>query len=596
MRRVSIGSEAGRNRWHSSSSVLHVCTTGEIGPASFIFFEAGQAWLLSKPIEVVQAQRVAEVWPALQRVEGLVEQGLTAAGYVAFEAAPAFDAAMQVQPANEMPLLWFALYRDAVQISLPNEDASPLEWTSSVGEEVYAAAAEAARRYTAQGDTYQVNLTFPFRAPWLGQPLPHFAARLAAQPSNLAAYIDLGRWQILSFSPELFFELDGSRIITRPMKGTRPRGRWREEDENLAQELAASPKERAENVMIADLLRNDLGRIAEQGSVNTQSLFAVEPYPTVWQLTSTVEAQTQASVPEIFRALFPCGSVTGAPKIRTMDIIRELEWGPRGVYCGAIGVWRPGRNARFNVAIRTVIVDAEQGVATYHTGSGITWDSEPASEWRECLQKTQLLREPAWNFSLLETMRFDGSRIVRMERHLARLAWSAGRFGWRIDVGDITAALAKAVEGQGPTRVRLQLGRDGGTAIMLSTPPEEKRMRVAIHAGPVSSGDLFLYHKTTRRHVYEEALAAHPDCDDVLLQNERGELTESCRANLVVTLNGVDYTPPLHCGLLPGCMRQELLEQGAIKERALLPQDLQAASRVRLVNSLRGWMEVDLVD
>jgi para-aminobenzoate synthetase/4-amino-4-deoxychorismate lyase len=562
----------------------------------------GAPGLLENPVAVVTAHSVAEVLPALRAIEQYVEQGYTAAGYMAYEAAPAFDPALSTHPTNDMPLLWFGIYTPSApsaepcEAPLPSGVPSPLAWQPQISAEAHASAVEHIRALIGAGDTYQVNLTFPCNAAWQGDALEHFSALCAAQSTPYAACINPGRWQVLSASPELFFELDGDTLTTRPMKGTRPRGRYPEEDAAIARALGESGKDLAENVMITDLLRNDLGRVAEVGSVRVPGLFSVERYPTVWQLTSTIEARTRASVPEIFGALFPCGSVTGAPKVRTMAIIRAIEAGPRGVYCGAIGWWAPGRRARFSVAIRTVVADVANGTAIYHTGSGITWDSQAGQEYAECLDKTAILSWRRPPFELLETLRFDGE-FALLERHLSRMAASAEYFGLPFDAARARAALDEAVAGlDGAWRVRLLSSEEGDfRAVAAPLAVIETPLRVGVAAQPVDSGDVFLFHKTTQRGVYERALKEHPKCDEVLLFNERGEITEGCWGNVVVTLEGRNYTPPVFCGLLAGCARGVLLEQGEIEERVILREDLARASRVRMVNSVRGWMEAQLV-
>jgi para-aminobenzoate synthetase/4-amino-4-deoxychorismate lyase len=422
-----------------------------------------------------------------------------------------------------------------------------------------------------------------------------------AQRSAFCAYVDPGEGRtIVSASPELFFRANGRELELRPMKGTRPRGRWPDEDRALAEELAASPKDRAENLMIVDLLRNDAGRVAEFGSVRVERLYQVERYETVHQMTSTLRARLRrdAGLADVFRALFPCGSVTGAPKVRTMQIIRELEPSPRGVYCGAIGFVSPGE-AVFSVGIRTLLLDAEAGTAELGVGSGITYDSDAAAEYRECWAKAAFVRlEPA-EFRLLETMLWepDGGWFL-LDGHLDRMAASAEYFGYAFDRDDAVRRLAAAARGfaRGPLRVRLRLDREGSMEIeaapRLSSP---EPARVAIAPEPVDSRDPLLYHKTTRRAEYDRRAASRPDCDDVLLVNERGELTESAIANLVVRLDGALWTPPLECGLLPGVFRAHLLARGEIRERVLYPADLARAEEVWLINSVRKWRRAEII-
>ncbi|HET9004491.1 MAG TPA: bifunctional anthranilate synthase component I family protein/class IV aminotransferase, partial [Gemmatimonadaceae bacterium] len=426
-------------------------------------------------------------------------------------------------------------------------------------------------------------------------PLALYQRMRDAQPSGYCAYLDLGRHCILSASPELFFHRSGDRITTRPMKGTAGRGRWLEEDDAAALALASSEKERAENVMIVDLLRNDIGRIARPGSVRVSSLFAVERHPTVLQMTSTIEAELapRTTLRDIIAALFPCGSITGAPKVAAMQKIAALERSPRGVYCGAIGHISPDGDAIFNVAIRTAWVDRDTSTIEYGVGGGITWDSAASAEYDEIRAKSAIVTSATPSFELLETMRLTRDGYVRRERHLARLADSARYFGIPVDMHAVERALdvhARATS-DFPRRVRLLVARDG-------TPRVEDRplggdatsatpQTMALATSPVSSADPFLFHKTTHRAVYDKHRAEHPDVFDVLLWNEKGELTEFTIGNVVVRLDGVDWTPPRECGLLAGTYRAELLERGEIRERRLRVEDLRRAEAVWLVNSLR---------
>lgn len=553
--------------------------------------------LYTHPRHIVCAQRLDAVRDALLEVEAGVSDGLTAVGWVAYEAAHAFDPAMPVGKKTSVPLLWFGLYDRWKPWMGNNAATQPLSvWRPSMSHEAYRIAHERVRAYVASGDAYQVNLTFPLESETDNKLLDVFLQLSASQPTSYAACIRGEGWGIASLSPELFFELNGSQLITRPMKGTRRRGRFPDEDRRMAEALSASGKDLAENLMITDLLRNDLGRVAENGSVHVPKLFALERHPTIWQMTSTIAATSTASVPEIFQALFPCGSVTGAPKIRAMQIIDELEPVARGVYCGAIGVWMPGRRARFSVAIRTLTLDERARRATYAVGSGITWDSEASDEYAECLEKSKVLTLRLPSFHLLETLRLDESGYALLEKHLRRMSDSAEFFGYPFDENKCRSLLSAIEPEDTPLRVRLLLDANGEfhaeTNPLASAPTP---FRLALHQHPVDSRDIFLFHKTTHRAVYDEALAAHPEADDVLLCNERGELTETCIGNIVLTLDGVDYTPPVECGLLSGCERGALLEAGKLHLRVLYASDLERAERVAVINSVRGRIEAKLV-
>jgi para-aminobenzoate synthetase/4-amino-4-deoxychorismate lyase len=555
---------------------------------------------------ILRAERLDEVVGVLDAVERAVADGLHAAGYVAYEAAPAFDPALVTCPPDpRLPLAWFAIYeaRDDVHPTYASADgdAELGAWSTDVPQSAYLDRVERIRALIAAGDTYQTNFTARLRAPFRGDPVALYERLCLGQRSAFCACLDLGEGKtIVSASPELFFRAEGRDLELKPMKGTRPRGRWPAEDQALAAELADSPKDRAENLMIVDLLRNDAGRVAEFGSVRVERLYEVERYETVHQMTSTIRARLRpdAALVDVFRALFPCGSVTGAPKVRTMEIIRDLEPSPRGVYCGAIGFVSPGE-AVFSVGIRTLLLDAAAGTAELGVGSGITWDSDAAAEYRESWSKAAFVRRAPAGFRLLETMLWEpeGGWFL-LDGHLRRLAASAEYFGYAFNADDAVRRLADLVPVfvHTPMRVRLLLDREGRMEIearthVASTDPA----RVAIAAEPVDSHDPMLYHKTSWRAQYERRAAARPDADDVLLVNERGKLTESAIANLVVRLDGALWTPPLECGLLPGVFRAHLLERGEIRERVLYPADLSRAEEVWLINSVRKWRRAEII-
>jgi len=562
------------------------------------FVSRARAITFMDAVRVVSARQLDDVAPALARIEGHVGEGLHAAGYIAYEAAPAFDPALKTHPPGKLPLLWFALYRTkhVTQARHTATSMPQLPWEAPVAEDAYRDAFARIRDFIAAGDTYQVNYTFPLAAPFKGDAEAWFDGLCLAQAADYCAFIDTGRYRVLSASPELFFHLDGNAILTRPMKGTRPRGRWSDEDRAMAQTLAASEKERAENTMIVDLLRNDLGRIAETGSVVVTKPFEIERYPTVWQMTSTIKAHTHAGVPEILRALFPSGSVTGAPKVRAMEIIRDIEPLPRGVYCGAVGWWSPGRQATFNVAIRTVTVDTQTATAEYHVGGGITWGSTETGEYEECRDKAALLDACIPEFELLESLLFDGGYFL-LEEHLDRLRDSADYFGFSADINAVREALLlRAMNLHSPHKVRLLVGPDAAITIEVQPAPPSHRVRLGWAPSPVDDRDRFLYHKTTHRTVYDRARASRSDCDDVLLWNRRGELTESTTANVVLDIDGRLLTPPVSSGLLAGTMRGHLLMRGAIREAVLTKSDVQRCRSIRLINSVRTWIDVDFVN
>lgn len=560
----------------------------------------------ARPVEVVAAYDLGEVRSALATVHERVESGLHAAGFVSYEAGAAFEPAVPRRRLDDLPYVWFALYDTPPRpFTLPHKPFSAKAFSASpaleprISPAEYAGAMARIRDLIAAGETYQTNFTFPMMGPAVGDGQAQFHRLAQAQrDANYCTFLDIGSHQIASVSPELFFRLDGDRIWTRPMKGTARRHPDPLEDLHSAERLRTCPKERAENLMIVDLLRNDLGRVAETGSVHVDRLFEVERYQTLWTMTSTVSARTRASVPEIFAALFPSGSVTGAPKIRTMQIIHELEREPRGVYCGAIGCLGPGRQAEFNVAIRTLLIDARGHTATYRVGSGITWDSDPAAEYAECLLKAVVVSETRPEFDLLESLRLENGSYWLLDRHVDRLRTSAKYFGYPFDEDEVRAALQTLASNHstGTHKVRLRLTESGHVRTAIEPLSAPTRWRVALAESPIASQSPFVYNKTTHRAFYDSATAALPDVDDVILWNERSELTESTRANVAVELNGQWLTPPRSAGLLPGVFREELLAASVLRERVLTRADLRAASQVRLINSVRGWIDVDLLD
>ena len=575
-----------------------------------VFIQTGSRGLrFASPARVVVATWPDEVVPALQVIEKAVTQRHQyAAGFISYEAAAGYGLAVHTQ-LPDLPLLWFGLYENVEVIEdwasgithpPPSTSYTVGQWQPALDRAAYETVIHRIRDYLARGHSYQVNYTFPLQASFDGEPWALFADLAAAQRGEYAAFIDTGRFALCSVSPELFFRLDGERLTTKPMKGTAARGRTLAEDEARIAELRQSEKNRAENLMIVDMLRNDLGRVAQVGSVIVPQLFEVERYPTLLQMTSTVTARTQASVVEILASLFPCASITGAPKVRTMQIIRELEPRPRGVYTGTIGFIGPERQARFNVAIRTVLVDRARWQATYGVGGGVVWDSDAADEYEECLMKARVLTTRQPSFQLLESLLWEpDSGYFLLEAHLARLADTAVYFNVPLD----RAAIERRLIELAPTlreasKIRLRVSLDGTFAVEAAplargVPPQP--VRVGLSRAPVDSDTIWLYHKTTRREMYDAARASRPDCDEVILWNERGELTEASMANVVLDLDGTWVTPPVTSGLLAGTFRGWLLATGQLWERILTPADLRLARRVALINSVRKWQAAILV-
>jgi para-aminobenzoate synthetase/4-amino-4-deoxychorismate lyase len=557
---------------------------------------------------VIRADAPDQVAAAFSEIEQAITRGSHAAGFVSYEAASGLNPDLPVNAKAELPLVWFGVF--AERIDCTGESAvsetddclvSPPELT--ISEPDYLNAVNSIREAIARGETYQVNFTTKQRFSISGNPFTLYRRMCRNQLAPFCAWLDIGTHRILSASPELFFSLGNDLLTMKPMKGTAPRRPRVDDDLRHRNLLATSAKDRAENLMIVDLVRNDLAQIAETGSVQVPALFQVETYPTVHQMTSTVTARIRPEVglTEIFRALFPCGSVSGAPKRRTMEIIRELEGQPRGVYCGAIGYVSPGREAVFSVAIRTTVVDAVSGEAEIGIGSGITWDSDASGELRECLDKGAFLIRNSSEFSLIESIRFDKQGYLLLDRHLQRLAGSATYFGFSFDADTLRNQLQDLGQGlSGVHKVRVLLASDGGITLesqpLTGADSAPSPTEIVASHQRVNSEDPFLYHKTTRRTLYDDQLRAHPGCYDVIFLNERNEVTEGSYNAIVIFLNGELLTPALDCGLLPGVLREELIEVGAIREAVLMLDQLHAAETIWLVNSVRGWRECTIIN
>ena len=598
------------------------------------------------PLALLTAWLPEQVLPLLAELEKHAAQGHWCLGALAYEAASAFDAKLISHPARPgWPLAQFAVFDTA--LPWPAGDASSQSmdaeanpaWQFSMTERDYASKVESARQAMAAGDCYQINLTGRLEADFSGDVADWMARLQAAQPDGYALWLDWGDRQFLSASPELFFDWrpDTSSnaaktaatgyLSCKPMKGTAPRNADPLQDAAAKQTLADSAKERAENVMIVDLLRSDMGRIAVAGSVQVEQLFEIQALPTVWQMTSTITARTRPATTliDIFSALFPCGSITGAPKASAMQWITRLEDGARGVYCGAAGVIKPGGAATFNVPIRSVMLEknphqlqSEQQnslknspqksaqdtaksselntawQAVYGVGSGITFYANAKDEWIELAHKSRLLERSTQAFDVLETLRLEDGNYWLLELHLARMAQSASYFGYRWDKLEVTAALQALAQkhNAGCWRVRLCTSRSGAislAAFALEVTPEPVFFKINLDALDTRSSNAeFVQHKTTRRQHYDQRLL--PDCFDTLLLNERGEFTEFTRGCLALRIDGEWLTPALQSGLLPSTYRTYLIAEKRISQAVLTPADLQRADGVAFFNSVRGWL------
>ena len=628
--------------WHPLSPAVYAAV--EAAPAS-VLLEGSRAKesgslsrLFLEPERVLEAHTGEELGDLFAQIEQVTRTGRCAAGFFSYECGEVFEPKVKAAAgASKHPLAWFGIYErefrfdhksgafldgdptglPAANIAESHAQAEPsgrVALDASLDEREYAERVHRIHEWIRAGDVYQLNLTFPLRGR-IDERLSTVYARCRnRQPVDYGAFI---HWQpgrrILCFSPELFFSIDeagtvdgdfGRRITTRPMKGTAPRGCTTTNDREIAEWLRNDEKNRSENLMIVDLIRNDLGRLCEFGSVHVEDLFAVERYPTLWQMTSTVTGRLRADVGhhDVFRALFPCGSVTGAPKIRATQLLAEIESGPRGVYTGAIGFFSRERTV-FNVAIRTLDLDGES--ATMGVGSGIVIDSTAEKEFRECRLKAEFLSKTEEPFSLVESLLWcEGYPLI--ELHLDRLADSADYFDFRFEREKAMDALLQASRGFSASearKVRLLLDREGRLRIEHETVAEAAGAssgvteRVCIARERTDPGDRFLYHKTTYRPLYADACkAASGACfADVLFLNTLGEVTEGAIHNVFIEKGGRWITPPISCGLLPGVYRRHLLEtRSNIEERSLTLDDLRSADAIYLTNAVRGVRRVIL--
>jgi para-aminobenzoate synthetase / 4-amino-4-deoxychorismate lyase len=554
------------------------------------------ARLYSGPVELVEAHVPDEVLPALERLRAARSRGLDAAGFLHYEASAGLEpSAWRRMPEGE-PLLWFGLFEGHREVAaadvpalLPDPGGA---WAGAprprTSESTYRERFAEIARLIEAGDIYQANLTFRAGVDFAGSPAALYALLRGRSRAGYGALIDTGKRQLLSLSPELFFALDGVTLTARPMKGTALRGDDPESDEALAEGLGSDPKQRAENLMIVDLLRNDLSRVARPGSVAVPSLFSVERYPTVHQMVSTITAELDERLDAIdaLQALFPCGSITGAPKVRAMQIIESVEQAPRRAYTGSIGRLDANGDAMFNVAIRTLEVADRTSPAILGLGSGVVADSVAGEEWQECLAKGAFVTAGETPFDLIETMAFDpDAGIALLERHLARMRASAQAFGFEFDRHHVRNELQAATfRLRERSRIRLLLAPSGAIAIGIAPAPEkpEGPVQVAIAPRTVARDDFRLHHKTSRRNFY----ARVPGAFETIYTDAQGYVTEGSFTSIFVERDGVLVTPPASRGLLPGVLRAELLETGKAVEGDLTAADLESGFLIG--NALRG--------
>jgi para-aminobenzoate synthetase/4-amino-4-deoxychorismate lyase len=561
--------------------------------------------IFSSPKEVLYSKNLHEVKTILDKLESKInENNDIAVGFLSYESAPAFDPAYRVNKESKLPLICFGLFEGFKETQiLDNSEIITnkiYNWKIETSPSEYKKNFDYIKNQIELGYTYQINYTLRSHSESIQNPYEFFLEK--AKNSPFAAYIETDENIIISASPELFFSLENKRLFCKPMKGTSRRGKTFEEDLILMDALRASKKNKAENIMITDMLRNDMGRISEPGSVKVSSKYDIEKYSTVWQMTSSVESETTASITEIFQALYPCASVTGAPKIASMDIISRIEELPRGIYTGAIGYIAPNREAEFSVPIRTVMSDKNKNCAVYGTGGGIVWDSVWESEWDECLTKSKVLSvKDSSDFELFETMKWDtDSGVFLEEYHFNRLKDSASYFDFKFCEVRGKEIIDETIRNISNNLcvIRLFVNAKGGIRIETSEVPvfiKNQKYTVSLAKNPVQSENIFLYHKTTQREVYENAEGENLHSDDVILWNEEGNLTESTIANIILNIKGNWVTPSINCGLLRGVYRESMLENGLIEERKIHKSEIADLSEITLINSVRGEFKAKLI-
>jgi para-aminobenzoate synthetase/4-amino-4-deoxychorismate lyase len=584
-----------------------------------------QSYVFTSPVKCICCFEKREFIEALLQIEEILHQGYYLAGFISYEAGLCLEDIVPFESSPDFPLLWFGVYEAPVIYDHKNgcfsgardmeallEQHEPRQdhlcqvgnVRNTIGKETYVQDITSVREAIARGDTYQVNYTFKHKFDFDGSAEDLFRNLCMKQSASYTAFVRCLDRDILSLSPELFFRRNAEHVVAKPMKGTIERGINNADDINKAEELHNSLKNRAENVMIVDLLRNDLGRISRTGSVRVDKLYEIERYETLFQMTSTIRSELNDNVNwfQFFRSMFPCGSVTGAPKINTMRIIDRLEKEPRGVYTGSIGYIAPDSTSVFSVAIRTVVLDRLRKRGEMGIGSGIVYDSDPHSEFDECLLKASFLTTRYVDFQLIETMLWQSGEFYLLGLHLKRLADSAEYFHFIHDKNQIIQALtneSKTFRDQGKYRVRMLLHRDGTTTVTSTqlddTDSEPKH--VIFSTVRTDPGNRFLYHKTTNRELYNSEFqkVRAEGYYDALFLNTRGEVTEGAISNIFVMNNGKLYTPPVECGLLNGVFRQHLLVGDIpLEERVLCEDDILEAEKLYLSNSVRGMVEVNL--
>lgn len=555
-----------------------------------------QKWLRFDAVErIISARAVDEVCDVVAAADDYTKKGGYVAGFVCYESAPAFDKAQVIRGGgnddnhHSIPLAWFALCPSppkpyALTASADAASAKHIvgKWRAETTKAEYVKVINNIHRRIRAGDVYQINHTWRTHARFAGLARSWFADIAKAQPSQWSFFVETDEWAVCSVSPECFFSAADGIVEVKPMKGTRPN------KPGAAKQLAKSAKDRAENLMIVDMIRNDLARLPDAGNILAAPLLHIEEYPTVLQMTSTVRCRSNAGLIDMFGALFPCASVTGAPKIAAMRAIAELELSPRGVYCGACG-WAHKDKARFNVAIRTAVINKQKGNICYGAGSGIVADSTGGGEWRECHNKTMILSAPPPPL-LIETMRAENGEVALLAFHLRRLTAAAKCLGFAINRAKVKANIMTAALRATNAKLRLTMNADGKTTLQTSPPPKrEKALKLCILPAPSL---LFCRHKTNRRAGYDKLLqkARAAGFDDALLVNKKGEITETCIANICANIGGEWLTPPEECGLLPGVLRAKMIQSGKLKEKKINAESI--PQKLYRLNAVRGMQKI----
>lgn len=553
------------------------------------------------PKKVIKTDQPNEVISCLKKIQQYIQNGYYAAGYLSYEASSAFYPTIKLKNNIEMPLLWFGIFDQPVQatnLNLSQKNYQLTRWKPTISSDQYMHNFKKVHQAIQQEKTEQVNYTIGLQAKFTGDSLTYFQRLKRAQNAQYNAYLRVDDYAILSASPELFFRSSKEMITVKPMKGTVHRGKSYLEDQQNKQWLQTSDKNRHENKIITELMYNELQKIAHPGSIQVTQPFAIEKYPTVYQMTSTIQAQLtpEKDILDIFKALYPCGSITGTKKEKTMQIINDLEEHPREVYCGAIGYITPEQKAIFSVPIRTVVINEKSGRAHFGVGGAITIHSEPEEEYKEILTKSELLTYEQPDFSLLESFGLMDGEYIVYPYHITRLKQSADFFSFPMNLQAIEQNLAELASkhDQGHWKVRLVVHKDGSFSVEINEieVPKHEKVKVTLAKKPIDQNNVFLYHKTTNRDLYQ--MHFEKGFFDTLLWNEKREVTEFTLGNIVVKLGNRWVTPPVSCGLLAGTFREKLLTEEKINEAIITIEDLQESSEIWLINSVRKWIPVDL--